>query len=274
LVAKYLSANVTVTPPAGYEVSVNGNSWYGNASPLVIARSGDSIAAVTISVRLNATAAGTYAGNITHSSANATTVNVAVTGETMNVPVITTSRLFQPFSQTIGKPANAQAFTLTGANLVSTTAITPPAGYEISIDTGKTWYTAATVPSLSVGTGNTLSRSVMVRLNASAAGPYEGNITVQTSGAAAVNVSLTGTAYSEFTINPNPANNYVNIFHGKLYTVAIIRIYNLKGHLMGTYYGKPVTNYTTINISALPNGMYFVELERFSEKVLLRFIKL
>jgi hypothetical protein len=216
---------------------------------------------------------GTYAGNITNSSANATTVNVAVTGEAMNVAVITTSNLLQPFSQTVGKPTDAQTFTLAVTNIVNTVTITPPAGYELSVDTGKTWYSAASVPALARNASNALSRSVMVRLNASTAGIYEGNIAVQTSGAAAGNVSLTGTAYSEYTINPNPARNYINVFHTKLFTVAAIRIYNLKGHLIGLYYSKPATNYTTINISGLPNGMYFVEVARLSERALLKFIK-
>ena len=273
LSAKNLSADVTVTPPAGYEVSVNGSTWYTTATPMVITRIVDSIPIKTISVRLNATTAGTYGGNITIGSANVTTVNVAVTGETMNVPVITTSNLLLPFSQTVGKPTDAQTFTLTVTNLISTVTITPPAGYDISVDTGKTWYTAASVPALAAGSGNMLSRSVMVRLNASAAGIYEGNIVVQTSNAAAVNVSAIGVSYSEYTINPNPARSYVNISHTKLFTQANIRIYNLNGHLVGTYRSKRATNYTTIDISALPNGMYFVEVERLSDKVLLRFIK-
>jgi pectin methylesterase-like acyl-CoA thioesterase len=273
MAAKNLTADVIVTPPAGYEVSVNGNNWFGNASPLLITRSSDSIATTTISVRLNANAAGTYAGNITHSSANATTVNVGVTGETLNVPVVSTSNVLKSFSQTVGKPTDAQTFILAAANLVSTTTLTPPAGYEMSVDTGKTWYTVTSVPALTGNANNTLSRSVMIRLNASAAGIYEGNVVVQTSGAAAANVSVIGTAYSEYTVNPNPANSFVNIFHAKLYTQANIRIYNMNGRLMGTYRSKRATNYTTINISALPNGMYFVEVERLGEKVLLRFIK-
>lgn len=114
---------------------------------------------------------------------------------------------------------------------------------------------------------------VRVRLNAANTGVYEGNITVQTSGVAAVNVPVTGIAYGVYTINPNPAGNYVNVYHANLFTVAVIRLYNLNGHLFGTYYSKPASNYTTINISALPNGMYFVELERLKEKVLLKFIK-
>jgi hypothetical protein len=232
------------------------------------------VTATTIRVRLNATTAGTFAGDIAHAGTGAVTQNVAVTGTAVVLtPVIAAGSVLKSFSQTVGKPTDAQTVTVGVTNLLGAVTITPPAGYEISVDTGKTWYNATSVPVLAGNAGNALSRSLMVRLNALATGTYDGNVVIQAN-SVAVSVSVAGTAYSEYTINPNPADNYVNIFHGKLYTVAIIRIYNLKGHLMGSYYGKPVTNYTTINISSLPKGMYFAELERFSEKVLLKFIKL
>lgn len=76
-----LTGNVTVTPPAGYEVSANGGTnWYTSAAPLVLTPASNTLPATTISVRLNAAAAGTYAGNITHTSTNATSVSVAATG--------------------------------------------------------------------------------------------------------------------------------------------------------------------------------------------------
>ncbi|MDO7848313.1 pectinesterase family protein [Hymenobacter sp. M29] len=85
LSATNLTANLTVTPPAGYEVSANGGTnWYTNTTPLVLTPTANTVAATTISVRLNATAAGTYAGNIVHTSTAATTQNVAVTGSKVN----------------------------------------------------------------------------------------------------------------------------------------------------------------------------------------------
>ncbi|OQP64355.1 hypothetical protein A3860_20500 [Niastella vici] len=274
LTGKNLTANVTVTAPAGFEVSADGSTWYTNASSLVITRDADSIKPVTVRVRMNAAAVGTYSGNIAHNSAGVTTVNVAVTGQAFAAPAINTSNLLQPFSQTVGKPADAQTFIVTVTSVAGAVTVTPPAGYELSVDTGKTWYTATSVPSLAVGAiGTTYARPVMVRLNASAAGLYEGNVSVQSTNAAPANVSVTGWVYSAYTISPNPARDYVNIYHAKLYTQANIRIYNLNGYLVGTYRSKRATNFTSINISALPNGMYFVEVERLSDKVLLRFIK-
>ena len=187
-------------------------------------------------------------------------------------PVITIGNTLQPFSQTVDKPADAQTFTLNGTKLNSGVTMVPPGGYELSIDSGKTWY-AANVPLLPANANRTVSTSVMVRLHASAAGTYDGNVVVKTDSISDVNVAVTGIAYSEYSINPNPAGSYVSVYHAKLYTVAIIHLYNMNGNLVGTYYSKPASNYTTINISSLPNGMYFVELERLKEKVLLKFIK-
>jgi len=78
---------VTITPPAAYEVSANGGTnWYGAATPLVLTPTNNTLANTTISVRLNATAAGTYSGNIAHTSPGATTTNVAVNGTKVNTP--------------------------------------------------------------------------------------------------------------------------------------------------------------------------------------------
>ncbi|WP_201987630.1 pectinesterase family protein [Hymenobacter rubidus] len=87
LSAANLTANLTVTPPAGYEISPNnGTTWYTNTTPLVLTPTANTVPATTISVRLNAATVGTYAGNITHVSTAATTVNVAVTGSKVSSP--------------------------------------------------------------------------------------------------------------------------------------------------------------------------------------------
>ncbi|UOQ99599.1 pectinesterase family protein [Hymenobacter sp. 5317J-9] len=80
--AENLTGAVTVTPPAGFEVSTNGGStWFGNAAPLTLPQSSaGAVASTTLSVRLNAGAVGTYAGNLTLASAGAVTVNVPVSG--------------------------------------------------------------------------------------------------------------------------------------------------------------------------------------------------
>ncbi|GGF17220.1 pectinesterase family protein [Hymenobacter cavernae] len=78
---------VTVTPPANYEVSANGGpTWYNATNPLVLTPTNNTLANMTISVRLNAAAAGAYSGNIVHITTGATAVNVAVNGTKVNTP--------------------------------------------------------------------------------------------------------------------------------------------------------------------------------------------
>ncbi|OON68022.1 hypothetical protein B0919_15285 [Hymenobacter sp. CRA2] len=89
-----LTDNVTVTPPAGYEVSANnGTNWYTSAAPLVLTPANNTLGATTISVRLNAAAVGTYSGDITHTSAGATAVAVTVTGTKTNAMQVVTAPL-------------------------------------------------------------------------------------------------------------------------------------------------------------------------------------
>lgn len=90
-----LSSNLIITPPVNYEVSANGTTWYNNSSPLSLTPTNGTIATTTIYVRLNAGVNGTYSGDIVHTSTGATTVNVAVTGNTVNPPAYTITTLQQ-----------------------------------------------------------------------------------------------------------------------------------------------------------------------------------
>jgi uncharacterized repeat protein (TIGR01451 family) len=72
-----LSANLTVTPPAGFEVSTSANSGYANS--LTLTPSSGTVPATTIYVRLAATdSVGNHSGNIVLASSGATSVNVAI----------------------------------------------------------------------------------------------------------------------------------------------------------------------------------------------------
>jgi hypothetical protein len=91
-----LTANVSITPPASYEVSADGGAtWFSSTTPLVLTPTANTLANTTISVRLNAAAAGSYAGDIVHSSTGAATLNVAVSGSRVNVVPVPTVVLEQ-----------------------------------------------------------------------------------------------------------------------------------------------------------------------------------
>ena len=80
--AENLTTGVTVTSPVNFQVSANGGTtWFGNAAPLVLAQSsGGTVAATTLSMRLNGAAMGSYSGNLTLASAGAATVSIPVSG--------------------------------------------------------------------------------------------------------------------------------------------------------------------------------------------------
>ncbi|MEI6946850.1 LamG-like jellyroll fold domain-containing protein [Paraflavisolibacter sp. H34] len=80
---------VTITPPAAYEVSADGGtSWFTNASPLVLNGTDGTLAGTSISVRLNAPAAGAYGGNIAIASPGATTVLAPVASSPLLTPAL------------------------------------------------------------------------------------------------------------------------------------------------------------------------------------------
>ena len=73
----YLSSNVTVTAPAGFEISKT--SGTGFASSVTVPQVAGKVA-LTIYVRFKPTAAQAYNGDITNASNGAPTKNVAITG--------------------------------------------------------------------------------------------------------------------------------------------------------------------------------------------------
>ncbi len=73
-----LTANITVTPPSGFEVSTSSGSGYG--SSLVLTQSAGTVNSTTIYVRFVPSGASSFSGNITHTSTDASTQNKAVSG--------------------------------------------------------------------------------------------------------------------------------------------------------------------------------------------------
>jgi hypothetical protein len=74
-----LTGDITITPPADFQVSLSsGSGW--TSSSLTLPRSGGSVAATPIYVRFSRATAGSSGGNITHTSGGATAQNVVVSG--------------------------------------------------------------------------------------------------------------------------------------------------------------------------------------------------
>ena len=107
-----LIEGVTITPPAGFEISKTSGSGFSTNAITLLPSAGGTLATTTIYVRLAAGAAGSFSGNITHASNQATTRDVAVNGTVSATPPWTA---YNDMSGT-STPANTTEFTLGQTN--------------------------------------------------------------------------------------------------------------------------------------------------------------
>jgi pectin methylesterase-like acyl-CoA thioesterase len=136
---------------------------------------------------------GTKAGLATH---------ISDTIEISSIPTISVSNTsLTDFLQGLGLPSASKAYTLTAVNLAGDVKITPPANYEISINSGTTW--SKTPLSISPLKNEIVRTTVLVRLNATAVGSFTGNILIESASATSINVALSGKTQAE----PLPISN-------------------------------------------------------------------
>jgi pectinesterase len=266
-----LVGNITITAPADYEISSNGGTNW-STTPITLTQAGGSVAATVISVRLNSSALGAHAGNITHTSSGAVTKNMAITGNTVPKPVIIVTQNLTAFGQTIGGVTPSQSYTVAGTNLTGNIIITPPAHFQISTN-GSSWQsTAVTLPRVS---GAVAPTTIWLRLNVPVTGMFSGILTHTSTDADAVNVVLNGfnKVASEYLIYPVPASRSIFLAHPITTEKATITFYTVSGQYIATYSTQPGTIETQIDISGLPQGLYHVEYRLADKKVMLKFIK-
>ena len=271
---QFLAGNIIITPPAGYEISATGGApWFTSSNPLLLTPASGSIANTTITVRLNATAAGTFAGNIVHTGTGATAVNIAVTGTAANRPVVAASSSTLSFTQTMGAPSAAQLLGVQGNYLTGNLTIAMPYGFEVSLNNSNTWLGSSLLV-LTPSSGVVNVPDIRVRLNASFTGTHAGPLVIRSDSAVSDTVIVSGYTYGYLSAGPNPAHNVLTIYHPSLTTTAVISIYDIHGVKYGTgWQTQPATTSTKINIGALPAGEYIIEFRRLDERTILRFVK-
>ncbi len=183
-----LTADISVTAPTGFEISTASNSGFG--ASLTLTQISGSVASTTIYVRLKGTSVGTPSGNISHTSTNANTKDVAVSGSVNAIPVITISGTpLSAFSTSQGTPSVAQQYSVSGANLTNDIVLTAPTGFEIR--TGMNAY-AATLTLTQTG-GSIAVTTIDVRLTGVNFGAFSGNISHASTDATTQNVAVSGT---------------------------------------------------------------------------------
>lgn len=190
-----LTADVTVTAPTGFEVSSDGTTY---GTTVTFTPVSNALAAVTVHVRIAAsTAAGSVGGNITVSSTNATTQNVAVTG-TVTPPVsVTINGSLSAFAAWQGLASAPQTVTVSAFGLSSNVVVTAPAGYQVSAN-GTLYAQSVT---LNPTAGVLAATNIFVRLAfAAPAGAVAGNLTASSTGAPTASSALAGTVSPLVTV--------------------------------------------------------------------------
>ncbi len=173
LSAVNLTGDLTITPPANYQISLdNGVTW--SSTPLSITPVSGTIASRSVAVRLNSTVVGTFSGNIVNSSPSAVDGNVAVTGTVQATPLETIINLLN--------------FPLTGSNDISTAILAAgvstatPVFSRLVLSNGTT---VATIPAYSTKYGQAFGADATGLWTTAVGGPG-GN--------------MTRTIYEQFTI--------------------------------------------------------------------------
>jgi hypothetical protein len=133
----FLPTNITITPPADFEISRGAGSPFIPVSVITLPVLNGVVANTTISTRLRA---GILMNptigpeNIVLSS-GATSLNIACTGSVIAAPVISIDNsTFSGFNYNfLTGPSANQTLTVSGANLIDNIVITPPANFQISL---------------------------------------------------------------------------------------------------------------------------------------------
>ena len=180
-----LSGNISVTAPAGFALSTD-NVIFSSSLSLAPSYSG------LIYVRLTGASIGYFSGNIVHSSASATSVDLPVQG---NVTVPSPTFGFSPsslsgFTYIVGEgPSEAQSINVYGSNLNENFIARASDSYEISFSTDS-GYTGMLVINPIDGE---IDRNFYVRLKAGLdIGTYDEIVQIQFTIAAGNNIPVKG----------------------------------------------------------------------------------
>jgi len=220
-----LAGDLTVTPPAGFEIKTTGDY---SSSPITMARSSGSVAPTTVTIRVaSTTAASSLSGNVTVSSSGATdkilVVNGTVSPDTTPFITVLTNAL-PAFFASSGSVSASQSFTVSAKNLTNEFTVTAPAGFQVSAN-GIDFANSLTLPQSNGLSANTVS--VRVAGTNSASTP-SGNVVLASAGATSANVAVTATVTNPtITVSMNPVLMYENATSTGTVTLPTPRIADL-----------------------------------------------
>ncbi|KGL62074.1 T9SS type A sorting domain-containing protein [Polaribacter sp. Hel1_85] len=189
-----LTADITVTIPTNFEISLTSGSGFGSS---VMIPQTDGSASGIIYVRLSAgLSADTYTGDITASSAGATDLTGTFEGIVSPAdPQFTVTAFLDDFNYVIsaGLPSAEQTFNVEGLFLTADLIITAPTNFEVSLASGASFGSSVNVSPIS---GTITETMVYIRLKSGlTAGNYSGDIILSSTSVVDKSISVNGNAY-------------------------------------------------------------------------------
>jgi hypothetical protein len=210
-----LAGNVTLTPPANYQISLTSGSGF-VSTPISVAPSGGTLNR-TVYVRLRSNlGVDNYNENLTASSLYAETKTLMLQGTVTLSPTISLSHtMLSTFIYTTGTgPSGEQSFIVYGKELTGNVTVTAPSNFQVSTTSGSGFANSVVLsPS-----GGELQTALYVRMIAGLSvnnyGPS--NLSLSSAGAVTMNVALRGSVVG--TTSPTILVS-ANIFNGFGYLV-------------------------------------------------------
>jgi hypothetical protein len=201
----HLTVNVSVSAPAGFEVSTNNATGF-SANLTLVPQSG-TLASTTLFARLaSQTSAAILTGNISITSGNASAA-VGVSGEVFEVPPGPFIRLGNATTSIplaiLGEPSTpAGPVAVDGFALGSNLTINAPDGLEISSNSGGNF--SSNLVFSPNGQGSVTSISLLIRTAATApVGAFSSNVTLSSTGAETKTITVSGTVFAKPVLSPS-----------------------------------------------------------------------
>jgi len=223
---EYLTADISINAPSGYEVSTDNSTF---SSSLTLSQSSGTVAETTIYLRLTGASTGDFNSNISITSQNATSVEVALTGTVYESPVIsgsssieynTTTTLTATTTPSAPSPwssSNTSVGTITDSGEFSAIALgTTTISFENSngcIDTFEVNVVDSTAPVITLTGDATVTLEVGVTytdLGATATDNYDTSVTV-TVGGDTVDTTTVGTYTVTYNASDAAGNNATEV---------------------------------------------------------------
>ena len=188
------SGNLTVTAPAGFEISTDFGATWGSSDVFAYTTANFSaLSGCRVRIAANATP-GSISGNVEITGGGlASAAELPVNGVVLTPSITTTGTTLHKVYANEGFNSDTLNFSISGSNLVADVVVTAPTGWRISSN-NSTFSTSVTLSP----TSNALSATTLyLRIASNAAvGGVNGNVSISTTAVTTINKAVVGQVYA------------------------------------------------------------------------------